>query len=405
MSNQNKKPDFDPNDLGIFPPPMQPPPFSLAKREKCPGFLTGGSEILHSMGRWCGAPDCRNVPKSSRHPKCTVAGEHGPHTLNSEGEELSGDVKRSEWCGGGKTNPEYDIITEPRLETIMAITDPEPEGGHALGADRRQKAERTNGKLDQRGPSISEQESWRDPHYHDRCNKEHPPGWCGASDCINYGEPSGAPEPEGGQEPGAESALLEVKEIQNTLYLLKTGRLPQRLMSVQLKRFGDELVVMRHENENWDRKWAAQLRGELNGKLLEKAPPELLMFVNAMLAKREAARARWPHRPQDPWNKYEPAYLQARLLDEVGEWLKETEFTRSGKPGEFTADPKKEAGELIDMANFVWFRWLQASGTVKGPPPVLLPLSCLKCGRNLEHGEVAHVEHGQLRCPNCLGAP
>lgn len=330
-------------------------PFSLAKREKCPGFLKAESEVVHSMGRWCGADDCRNRPKG-RHAKCPYEDEHGPHTTNKAGEELSGDPKRSEWCGGGPLKcPECGgdmdkpgaMLGELGEEFCHFEPTDEPEGGHAIATFQ---------------PSAT---TSTDP----------------------------------------EAPLLEEKEIQNTLYLLKTQRLPVRLLRVQLQRFGDELLVMRHENENWDRKWAMQLRGELNGKLLEKAPSELLLFVNALLAKREKARAKHPHRPQDPWNKYQPRYLQERLLEEVVEWLKETDFTKSGKVGEFSTDPKKEADELLDMANFAWFRWCQASGTVTGPPPVYPDFSCLKCGRNLEHGEVAHVEHGQLRCQNCLGAP
>lgn len=65
----------------------------------------------------------------------------------------------------------------------------------AIKAGMRLATQLGEARSAQKEPSLSEQESWRDPNYSDRCNRSHPKGWCGASDCMNYGEPEA---PKGG---------------------------------------------------------------------------------------------------------------------------------------------------------------------------------------------------------------
>ena len=76
---------------------------------------------------------------------------------------------------------------------------------------------------------------------------------------------------------------------------------------------------------------------------------ELQKFTDAMTEKRERRMKEHPERPADPWNKYPPTQIQVRLIEEFEEW-REAATKKS---------QQEEADELVDIANFCFFRWTQ----------------------------------------------
>lgn len=75
-------------------------------------------------------------------------------------------------------------------------------------------------------------------------------------------------------------------------------------------------------------------------------------FFTAMKEKMER-RAREKNRTMEPWKDYDEMYLSARLVEEYHEWMNVVEHGGVG------SDRLYEADELLDIANFCMFRWIQ----------------------------------------------
>jgi len=71
------------------------------------------------------------------------------------------------------------------------------------------------------------------------------------------------------------------------------------------------------------------------------------VFFTAMKEKMEL-RAREKGRTMTPWLDYAPRFLRSRLDEEYIEWKKS-----------FARGYDAEADELLDIANFCMFRWIQ----------------------------------------------
>ena len=76
---------------------------------------------------------------------------------------------------------------------------------------------------------------------------------------------------------------------------------------------------------------------------------ELRAFTKAMTDKRKLRMKQHPERPVDPWNKYPPTQIQVRLAEEYEEW----------RDAVSNKSQNEEADELLDIANFCFFRWAQ----------------------------------------------
>ncbi len=83
---------------------------------------------------------------------------------------------------------------------------------------------------------------------------------------------------------------------------------------------------------------------------------ELRAFTKAMTEKRRRKMKEHPERPADPWNHYPKEVLWRRLQEEFKEWKDVVDF-RLKEPPELMEE--QEADELLDIANFAFFRWTQ----------------------------------------------
>lgn len=75
------------------------------------------------------------------------------------------------------------------------------------------------------------------------------------------------------------------------------------------------------------------------------------IFFEAMKEKMDR-RAAEKNRPPDPWNTYTVDFITSRLIEEYNEWRA---TWRNGHEVKY----EDEADELLDIANFAMFRWLQ----------------------------------------------
>jgi NTP pyrophosphatase (non-canonical NTP hydrolase) len=67
-------------------------------------------------------------------------------------------------------------------------------------------------------------------------------------------------------------------------------------------------------------------------------------------------RAKEFHRPLDPWNHYEPEFIRARLIEEIGEFLSEyTRFDNEDVNGSKEwADENSELFDIVALACSLW---------------------------------------------------
>lgn len=107
---------------------------------------------------------------------------------------------------------------------------------------------------------------------------------------------------------------------------------------------------------------------------------ELQAFMNAMINKMKEAMEKDPTRALRPWNEYSRKYLNSRLRGEMGEW-ETTVFNLEGRiPYEHLSSEELDSNtltrehitlilaemlELLDIANFVFFKYTKLNNTLK----------------------------------------
>jgi hypothetical protein len=97
----------------------------------------------------------------------------------------------------------------------------------------------------------------------------------------------------------------------------------------------------------------SEIEGSTNPKRFKDALDAFMSHV----AEKAIRRAKEKGRPMDPWNVYEPEFIRARLVEEIGEWLANY-TTNDNENNNGTEQWQAESDELYDITALACSLWM-----------------------------------------------